>query len=262
MPYYSRGSLNELINTRYLTVGEVVRFGCQMASGLHNVHSKRLVLFDIKPDNVLLSDRGEAMISDFGLARRLSTAGTAGQDQFYFAMQPPEVFSRAEYTRAFDIYQFGMTLYRMCNGNEAFYKQFERYGTSADFDRDAFKFDVRNGRFPDRKAFEEHIPERLRKVIKHCLEPDPTDRPKAAIEVSNTLAEVGDKLDWQFSKVGNDRVWVRQDGEKEYSITVEQNGRALAVKKMNASGRCTKISEYCKAATTTREIRKFLGEHE
>jgi serine/threonine protein kinase len=53
MPYYRRGSLNALINSRYLTVREIVVLGCQIASGLHNIHSKRLVHFDIKPDNVL-----------------------------------------------------------------------------------------------------------------------------------------------------------------------------------------------------------------
>jgi len=260
MPYFKRGSLNALINARFLTVREIVSLGCQIASGLHNIHSKRLVHFDIKPDNVLLSDRGEALISDFGLSRRLNGAGMAGQDRFYLKMRPPEAYDLPEYTPAFDLYQFGITLYRMCNGNAAFHDQFNRFGlTPAAFDRDGFKFDVRNGRFPDRSIFEEHIPQRLRRLIKKCLEPNPDDRFKAAIEVANELAQVDERLDWQFSTDGTSRTWVRGDGDKEYQLTVDKSQTALAEKTI-ACGRRMRIPAYCKTGIVPIEIRRFLGE--
>lgn len=260
MPYYRRGSLNALLNTRFLTVREIVVMGCQIASGLHNIHSKKLMHFDIKPDNVLLSDRGEALISDFGLSCRLNFAGTAGQDRMYFKMRPPEAYDRPEFTPAFDIYQLGLTLYRMCCGNAVFYEQFHQFGvTHSTFDRDGFKFAVRNGRFPDRSIFEEHIPERLRRLIKKCIEPNPADRFQAAIEVSNELAQIDDKLDWQFSNDGTRRIWLRKVDDKEYQLTVEQDGSSFADKKIG-SGRRMRIASYCKADINPREIRKFLGE--
>lgn len=259
MPYYRRGSLNALIDSRYLTVREIIVLGCQMASGLHNIHSKRLVHFDIKPDNVLLSNRGEALISDFGLSRRLNTSGTAGQDRMYFKMRPPEAYGTSEFTRVFDIYQFGLTLYRMCCGNTAFEEQFAQFGaTQATFDREAFKFAVRNGRFPNRGAFEDHIPDRLRRIVKKCLEPDPAERFQAAIDVSNELAQVEDRLDWQFERQGTTRVWTRGDDSRGYRLTVDAGGTARAEK--TVSGNTTRITGYCKAGITSREIRRFLGE--
>lgn len=261
MPYYRRGSLNALIESRFLTVREIVAFGCQIASGLHNIHSKKLVHFDIKPDNVLLSERGEALISDFGLSRRLDPTGTAGQDRLYLKMRPPEAYTTSDFTPAFDIYQFGATLYRMCNGNQAFYDQFHRFGTTpSTFDRDAFRFAVRNGRFPDRGLFEEHIPNRLRQLIKKCIEPDPADRFQAVIEVSNELAQVEDKLDWQFSLDGVKRSWTRTEDDKQYRLTVHQDGTAIAEKTMLTSCRRTKITNYCKSDIKPKDIRKFLGE--
>lgn len=260
MPYYSQGSLNKLINSRFLRVREIVTLACQVASGLHNIHSKKLVHFDIKPDNVLLSDRGEALISDFGLSRRLNNAGVAGQDRFYMKMRPPEAYDRPEHTPAFDIYQFGVMLYRMCNGNAMFNEQFDRFGTSpATFDRDGFKFAVRNGRFPDRSIFEEHIPQRLRRLIKKCMEPNPDNRFRAAIEVANELAQIDDKLDWQFSTDGSARKWAKQNEGRTYQLTVDQSGAAVAEKTLE-SGRCMKIPDYCKASITAAEIRRFLGE--
>ena len=261
MPYYRRGSLNALLNSRHLTVREIVVLGCQIASGLHNIHSKGLVHFDIKPDNVLLSDRGEAHISDFGLAKRVSRAGTAGQDRFYFKMRAPEAYDTSQYTPAFDVYQFGLTLYRMCNGNGVFERQFVTYGaTPGAFDRDRFKFDVRNGRFPDRSKFEEHIPERLRRVIRKCLEPNPSERYQAAIEAANELALVEDRLDWQFSLQGSNRVWVRKDDEeREFKLVVDGHGNATA-EKVTSNGRRTRISAFCKNDITSQEIRRFLGD--
>ncbi len=260
MPYFRLGSLNKLINSRFLTVREIVTLGCQIASGLHNIHSKRLVHFDLKPDNVLLSDRGEALISDFGLSKKLNAAGLAGQDRLYMKMRPPEAYDRPEYTPVFDIYQFGITLYRMCNGNAAFHDQFNRFGlTPATFDRDGFKFDVRNGRFPDRNIFEEHIPQRLKRLIKKCIEPDPANRFQAAIEVANELAQVDDRLDWQFSMNGTDRSWVRRNVDKAYQLTVDDQNTSVAEKTM-ASGRKTRIAPYCKNDIRSTDIRRFLDE--
>lgn len=260
MPYYKNGSLNKLLNIRHLTVREIVIIGCQIASGLHNIHSKKLMHFDIKPDNILLSDRGEALISDFGLSRRLSLSGTAGQDRMYFKMRPPEAYNTYEFKPTFDIYQFGLTLYRMCTGNEVFADQFNRFGgTPQTFDRDAFKFAVSNGRFPDRSIFQEHIPERLRRLIKKCIDPDPLERFQSAIEVSNELAQIENVLDWEFSIVGTSRKWIRVDDDgKKYSLTVDNN--ISVAEKTTSSGRCTRITDYCKTDITSREIRKFLGE--
>ena len=90
MPHYSKGSLNSLINGRFLTVREIIRYSTQFLSGLHNIHSKRLIHFDIKPDNILFSDQGEALLSDFGLAKQLTITGVAGQDRIYGRMTPPD----------------------------------------------------------------------------------------------------------------------------------------------------------------------------
>ena len=58
-PYYRNGSLKDKMREGYLTSREIIRYSTQILNGLHNVHSKNLIHFDIKPDNILISDRNE-----------------------------------------------------------------------------------------------------------------------------------------------------------------------------------------------------------
>lgn len=262
MPYYRNGSLNALISARHLTVREIVVLACQIVSGLHNIHSKKLIHFDIKPDNVLLSDRGEALLSDFGLSKHTDLHGQAGQDRIYSKMLPPEALNGDSFTATFDIYQLGLTLYRMCNGNSMFYDQFHRYGSSpATFDRTAFHYDLRNGRFPDRGVFLEHIPAKLIKVVKKCLEPDPANRYPAAIDVANALADIdGNVLDWQYSVNGQDKTWAKSCDGRECTLVVSADGSSVATKQ-TSSVNTTRIKKFCAPALTAREIKSFLGEY-
>lgn len=257
MPYYRKGSVKSLMKTRHLSVREIVSLGCQMLSGLHNIHSKKLVHFDIKPDNILLSDREEALLSDFGLAKQINQKGVAEQNRFYLRMTPPEGFMGHEHDVTFDIYQVGLTLYRMCNGNAAFETQFQVYN-QGEFDRATFRIDVRNGRFPDRKAFQPHVPEKLRKIIRKCLETDPGNRFQSALAVSNALADVDGTLDWFFTETDDKRVWKKNVGGTSYELTVERTGRSECYKTVNG-GTPRRVKDGCVANINEKDIQKFLG---
>ena len=110
MPFYEKKSLKKLLDQRFLTAREIIRYNLQFLSGLHNIHSKGLIHFDVKPDNILLSDRDEALISDFGLAKPTNLSGLAGQDRHYIKQRPPESFDYDYFDIKYDIYQVGLTL--------------------------------------------------------------------------------------------------------------------------------------------------------
>lgn len=259
MPYYQKGAVNTLITGRFMTVREAVAAGCQVLSGLHNIHSKGLIHFDIKPDNILLSDRGEAMLSDFGLAKQ-AVLGLAQPDGIYTPMVAPEVLQGQQCAKTYDIYQFGLTLYRMCIGNEAFYQQVESYGKHPNFDSNRFVQDVVGGRFPNRDAFPAHIPNRLKNVIKKCLKVSPADRYTSAIDIANALAQVdGETLDWRYEFDNGKRVWNKNKGGTLTVLTVEANGQSNCTRETLATGVTRRVKAMCKAATTEREIVSFLS---
>jgi len=255
MPFYSKGSIKPLISEKtHLTVRRIVALGCQTLSGLHNIHSKGLIHFDVKPDNILLSERGDAMLSDFGLAKQMA-GGVAHPGKFYAPMVPPEVLAgHSAFDLTYDIYQMGLTLYRMCVGNEEFNRQFRGYT-----DKDAFIADVTAGKFPDRKTFPPHIPSRLRSVIKKCLKVNPTERYRSAVEAANALASIdGPELDWQLTENGGARIWEKNENGTNIKLEVDAMGNAMCSKK-SATGTERRVKAMCRTVNDV-DIRTFLGE--
>ena len=261
MPYYRNGSIKDLITGRHMTVREVVSLGSQILAGLHNIHSKGLVHFDVKPDNILLSPRREALVSDFGQAKQMNYSGIAAQDRHYGPMIAPEGLEADHFDRTFDIYQIGLTLYRMCNGNEHFYGQMAKYGPPATFDRARFRFDVRNGKFPDRKSFAAHVPSKLRNVIKKCLETNPVDRYQSALDVANAMAGIdGACLDWRLEDHPDRKVWTKVGDETQYELTVNADGTTTCYKSVDG-GKRRRVIDACKANMTDRDLRKIFTDY-
>ncbi|KAF8329581.1 kinase-like domain-containing protein [Cantharellus anzutake] len=93
---------------------------CEVAKGLRYLHDEaNIVHGDVKPNNVLISDEGIAMLSDFGQAEILDRAPQNLQDAGRFLTieyWPPEVFSTedADYplqrSKSGDVWAFGCTL--------------------------------------------------------------------------------------------------------------------------------------------------------
>lgn len=255
MPYYKNGSVTGLISGPTVpTVRQVIGLGCQVVSALHNIHSKKLVHFDVKPDNILLSDRGEALLSDFGLAKQV-ILGAATPAQIYTPARPPEAFGQTTFDQTFDIYQLGLTLYRMCNGNAAFYAQLQSYQNSGP----AFVQDVKAGKFPNRAAFHPHVPVRLRNIIKKCLRVDPSKRYQSVIEVANAMAPIdGASLDWRLTIAGGKRTWTKKnEAGTHIALEIDPAGNGQC-QKTSPAGNVRNVRSMCKGSVSEQDLFDFL----
>ena len=191
MPYYRGGTLHSLIDGRFLTVREVVRYGLEFLSGLHHVHVKGLVHLDVKPTNVLLDDSDTAALADFGLSREVTGHGLAEMPLVYVPHMPPERLIALEVANPADVYQAGLTLYRMCVGHAEFNQQHNTLGPR-------LHHAILDGTFPDRTRFLPHIPPRLREVITTALAVRPEERHRTVLDLMNALARVDEALDWRY----------------------------------------------------------------
>lgn len=259
MPFYKNKSLKDLIESRYLTAREVIKFSTEFLSGLHNIHVKGLVHFDIKPDNIMLSDRMEGLLSDFGLAESVDSSGLALQPCNYAGACPPEYieaqFSKDfTFDRLFDIFQVGLTIYRMCCGNQVFQTQMSQFQTYSDL-----YVAIRDKQFPDMTLIPEHIPSKVINTIKKCVSFAPKDRFLSALDVINNMADIDDNLlDWEYSIDNQIRKWKKNDKKGNiYELSVDSTGSSTATK--TTPSRTTRVREYCLPNISGRQIKTFLS---
>ncbi len=119
MAYCSQGSCGSKLGKMSET--EMWKFIHDVAAGLAYLHSKDVVHQDIKPDNILIDDAGNYLITDFGVSTRARStlrksvvASSAGGTTAYMG---PERFSRQPApTKASDIWSFGAMCFELLEG--------------------------------------------------------------------------------------------------------------------------------------------------
>lgn len=247
MPFYKNGSLKKRISDgNYLTVREVVRYSIQFLSGLNHIHSKNLVHFDIKPDNILISDSSEAMLSDFGLALYTDAYGFCKAQAVYTPHVTPEQLLGLQQTIKNDIYQAGLTIYRMVNGNDFLYMQIPTRGTPPVVDNDKFKENIIKGRFPNRKLYLPHIPKKLKKIIEKCIEPNPNDRYDNTLQIINDLASIKENLDIRYGRDTSGEFWQASKNEYIYKVCLISKNRKFDIKVCKTKdGKTTNCNRQC-----------------
>ena len=225
MPFYKNGSLKSILSKRFLTVREILRYSIQFLSALHHIHTKGLVHFDIKPDNILISNSNEALLSDFGLARATNSLGLAEMGLAYDIVRPPDSFIQLEHTKKYDIYQAGLLIYRMCSGENDFYAQFNQLVSSDE----TYEKAIVGGLFPNRKSFFPHIPKKLKKVISKMLEIKQDDRYVSILDVLNDLSNINEYLDWQLSYSEIGIILTKTNQKHEINVYIEEKDNILKI---------------------------------
>ena len=120
MQYVRGRSLHELIREKG-PVGLTQALACvrQIADGLTLAHEHKLIHRDIKPHNIMIDERGRALLMDFGLARPMQAA-TMQTAQGVLVGTPlymsPEQVRGSRLDGRTDLYSLGITLYEMLTG--------------------------------------------------------------------------------------------------------------------------------------------------
>ncbi|PYK15826.1 MAG: hypothetical protein DME55_13140, partial [Verrucomicrobia bacterium] len=125
MKFATSGSLHDAAPSLRKEPRKCAQLMAKVARAVEYAHGRGILHRDLKPGNILLDDRGEPMVSDFGLAKwlnantdltkSLTTFGTAG----YIAPEQAEG-AAANLTQAADIYSLGAILFDLLTGRPPF----------------------------------------------------------------------------------------------------------------------------------------------
>ncbi len=178
MEFVDGDDLSELL-TRVgrFTHERAVEISRQLCVGMEAIHKAGILHRDFKPANIIIDKKGIARITDFGIAGIESEIAKDGIRAGTPAYMSPEQITGKEVSARSDIYSLGLVLYEIFTGKQAF---------SADSLPELIK--MHQSATPTSPA--QHvkgIDPLVESVIAQCLEKDPNDRPKTALQVAMAL---------------------------------------------------------------------------
>jgi serine/threonine protein kinase len=163
---------------QHMPLDEAVRIISQVADALYYAHEIGMVHRDVKPANILLDDRGRAVLSDFGIVHmmegtRYTLSSVLGTPHY---MSPEQGMDQTVDARS-DIYSLGAVLYEMLTGQVPF---------SADT-LIAVIFKHVQEPLPPPRSINPDLPAEVEQVVVKAMAKSPADRFTSAREMAAAL---------------------------------------------------------------------------
>jgi len=182
MAFVKGQSLKKKIESGPTELDEAVRLATQIAEGLREAHKKGVVHRDIKSANIMVDEKGQAKIMDFGLAR--VAGGTLvtkeGMTMGTIAYMSPEQARGEAVDHRTDIWSFGVVLYEMFSGQLPFLGEHDQ----------SVIFSILNEQPKSVSELNTEIPAALAQIIGKALEKDRDQRYQQIDELLDDLKSI------------------------------------------------------------------------
>ena len=184
MPYYSNGSvLSRLNSLNFLDIQEAIRCLIDILRGLEYLHENGYYHCDIKPNNILVGDRNEYLLTDYGITCYSPDHQAVTPRQSYLPHISPETLGQNIYDGRTDIYQMGLTAFRLINGISEI---------RCDFDKNRAIFDKRvlQGKVISSIGYKSYVPFKVRRIINNATHKNPDERYQTPLEMRRALERI------------------------------------------------------------------------
>lgn len=183
MEYIEGQSLKHKIAVEPPTMREALDIVFQIAEALDEAHEKHIVHRDVKPANIIMTAKGQAVVTDFGLAKssrsaHLTRTGTTIGTAAYMS---PEQARGEEVDRRTDVWSVGVLLYQMVTGRLPFEGEFEH----------AVIYSILNSEPVAPSKIKPDIPIGLERAMSRALAKDVSRRFQSIRELLDAIAPFG-----------------------------------------------------------------------
>jgi len=180
MPYLPGGTLKERLG-QPIPWREAARLLISIAEALDFAHSQNMIHRDVKPSNILLTQRGQPMLTDFGIAKILDLEETADLTGTGMGIGTPEYMAPEQWTgktsTQSDQYALGVVLYEMLTGRKPY---------TADTPA-AILLKQATEPLPRPSQFARDLPEKVERLLLKVLARNPADRYPSIGEFATAL---------------------------------------------------------------------------
>jgi len=250
MDFHSNGCATTQVNSsNFLPMTEAIRITIDILRGLEYLHESGLFHNDIKPSNILIGPRGEGILTDYGISCASPSLSPVKAPNVYILHAAPETIATCNITLSTDIYQVGLTLFRLLNGVATIRDLLNSVGEKQFEDLKA------KGKVP-RKQDYLPFPSSVARVIAKATKPNPTDRFQSALGMRRALEAISVTGYWTTDATG-DYLGVLGNQTFRFSQEKTKSGyRFNAFRTRLESGNETRVAKMSGSRLNNDEIKK------
>lgn len=250
MDYLEKGSILSQLNSRgFLPLPRALEVMRNILFGLDRLHYMGFYHNDIKPSNILVGGTGQAVLSDYGVSLR---ADEATNGPSYYLHTAPELLSGGNINIHTDIYQCGLTAFRLLCGVDLLEARWSNAGQAQ------YVKDIQSGTLVTQKDFPEFIPSQVRRRILKAISRNPVERYQTAIDMQRDFEKLSYSGFWDSNehnqligrKIQNKNIYVYNEIPSK-SKTFDFEARIIY-----PSGKSNRILQFCKQGITKAELMK------
>ncbi|MBS1250849.1 MAG: Serine/threonine-protein kinase PrkC [Chloroflexi bacterium] len=178
------------VQNQKMPLGETTRVMLDVLRGLAYAHKSGVIHRDIKPANILLTQRGEAILSDFGIAHIIGTTQHTASSTLMGTLNymAPEQGLEGKSDARSDIYALGITLYEMLAQRPPFEGETPL----------AILMKHINNPLPPPKEINPDIPTVFQEIVLKALEKTPENRYSSSKEMALALGNATEKINLEL----------------------------------------------------------------